>query len=57
MMIMAVTERTIKNIEMCIRDSYNTASVILQNTKMVKDFTAAVTGTNVAYEPIRQDSG
>ena len=29
---------------------YNTASVILQNTEMVKDFTAAVTGTNVAYE-------
>ena len=31
-------------------EGYNTASVILQNTKMVKDFTAAVTGTNVAYE-------
>ena len=31
-------------------DGYNTASVILQNTEMVKDFTAAVTGTNVAYE-------
>lgn len=31
-------------------EGYNTASVILQNTEMVKDFTAAVTGTNVAYE-------
>ena len=31
-------------------EGYNTASVILQNTDMVKDFTAAVTGTNVAYE-------
>lgn len=31
-------------------EGYNTASVILQNTKMVKDFTAAVTDTNVAYE-------
>lgn len=31
-------------------EGYNTVSVILQNTKMVKDFTAAVTGTNVAYE-------
>ena len=31
-------------------EGYNTASVILQNTKMVKDFTAAVTCTNVAYE-------
>lgn len=31
-------------------EGYNTASVILQNTKMVKDFTAVVTGTNVAYE-------
>ena len=31
-------------------EGYNTASVILQNTKMVKDLTAAVTGTNVAYE-------
>ena len=29
-------------------EGYNTASVILQNTEMVKDFTAAV--TNVAYE-------
>ncbi len=32
------------------REGFNTASVILQNTEMVKDFTAAVTGTNVAYE-------
>lgn len=31
-------------------EGYNTASVILQNTEMVKDFTAAVTDTNVAYE-------
>lgn len=31
-------------------EGYNTASVILQNTEMVKDFTVAVTGTNVAYE-------
>lgn len=31
-------------------EGYNTASVILQNTEMVKDFTAAVIGTNVAYE-------
>lgn len=31
-------------------EGYNTASVILQSTEMVKDFTAAVTGTNVAYE-------
>lgn len=31
-------------------EGYNTASVILQNTEMVKDYTAAVTGTNVAYE-------
>ena len=31
-------------------EGYNTASVILQNTEMVKDFTAAVTGTNVAYD-------
>ena len=31
-------------------EGYNTASVILQNTEMVKDFTATVTGTNVAYE-------
>lgn len=31
-------------------EGFNAASVILQNTKMVKDFTAAVTGTNVAYE-------
>ena len=31
-------------------EGYNTASVILQNTEMVKDFTAAVTGINVAYE-------
>lgn len=31
-------------------EGYNTASVILQNTEMVKDFTAAVTGSNVAYE-------
>ena len=31
-------------------EGYNTASVILQNTEMVKDFTAAVPGTNVAYE-------
>ena len=31
-------------------EGYNTASVILQNTEMVKDVTAAVTGTNVAYE-------
>lgn len=31
-------------------EGYNTASVILQNTEMVKNFTAAVTGTNVAYE-------
>lgn len=31
-------------------EGYNTASVILQNTEMVKDFTAAVTGTNVTYE-------
>lgn len=31
-------------------EGFNTASVILQNTEMVKDFTAAVTGTNVAYE-------
>lgn len=31
-------------------EGYNTASVILQNTEIVKDFTAAVTGTNVAYE-------
>lgn len=31
-------------------EGYNTASVILQNTEMVKDFTTAVTGTNVAYE-------
>lgn len=31
-------------------EGYNTASVILQNTEMVNDFTAAVTGTNVAYE-------
>ncbi|MCR6507670.1 phage tail tape measure protein [Bacteroides sp. KH569_7] len=31
-------------------EGYNTTSVILQNTEMVKDFTAAVTGTNVAYE-------
>lgn len=31
-------------------EGYNTASVILQNTEMVKDFTADVTGTNVAYE-------
>ena len=31
-------------------EGYNTASVILQNTEMVKDFTSAVTGTNVAYE-------
>lgn len=31
-------------------EGYNTASVILQNTEMAKDFTAAVTGTNVAYE-------
>ena len=31
-------------------EGYNTASVILQNTEMVKDFTAAVTGTNVGYE-------
>ena len=31
-------------------EGYNTASVILQNTEMVKDFPAAVTGTNVAYE-------
>lgn len=31
-------------------EGFNTASVILQNTEMVKIFTAAVTGTNVAYE-------
>ena len=31
-------------------EGYNTASVVLQNTEMVKDFTAAVTDTNVAYE-------
>ena len=31
-------------------EGFNVASVILQNTKMVKDFTAAVTGTNIAYE-------
>ena len=31
-------------------EGYKTGSVILQNTEMVKDFTAAVTGTNVAYE-------
>ena len=31
-------------------EGFNTASVILQNTEMVKDFTAAVTDTNVAYE-------
>ena len=31
-------------------EGYNTASVILQNTEMVKDFTVAVTGTKVAYE-------
>lgn len=37
-------------------EGYNTASVILQNTKMVKDFTAAVTGTNVAYEQVAINS-
>lgn len=31
-------------------EGFNTASVILQNTEMVKDFTKAVTDTNVAYE-------
>lgn len=31
-------------------EGYNTASVILQNTGMVKDFTAAVTGTSLATE-------
>lgn len=31
-------------------EGYNTASVILQNTEMVKQFTEAVTGTNIAYE-------
>ncbi|ADV44387.1 phage tail tape measure protein [Bacteroides helcogenes] len=31
-------------------EGYNTASVILQNTEMVKDYTKAVTDTNVAYE-------
>ncbi len=31
-------------------EGYNTASVILQNTEMVKDFTKAVTGTNTAIE-------
>lgn len=31
-------------------EGFNAASVILQNTEMVKDFTKAVTGTNVAYE-------
>lgn len=39
---------TIKN--MFGEEGFNAASVILQNTEMVKDFTAAVTGTNVAYE-------
>ena len=32
------------------REGFNAASVILQNTEMVKQFTAAVTGTNVAIE-------
>lgn len=31
-------------------EGFNAASVILQNTEMVNDFTKAVTGTNVAYE-------
>lgn len=31
-------------------EGFNTASVILQNTEMVKDFTVAVTGTNTAFE-------
>lgn len=31
-------------------EGFNAASVILQNTEMVKDFTKAVTDTNVAYE-------
>lgn len=31
-------------------EGYNVASVILNNTEMVKQFTEAVTGTNVAYE-------
>lgn len=31
-------------------EGFKTASVILQNTEMVKDFTKAVTDTNVAYE-------
>ena len=39
---------TIKN--MFGEEGFNAASVILQNTEMVKDYTAAVTGTNVAYE-------
>ena len=39
---------TIKN--MFGEEGFNAASVILQNTEMVKDFTAAITGTNVAYE-------
>ena len=31
-------------------EGYNSASVIIQNTDMVKQFTEAVTGTNIAYE-------
>lgn len=43
-----MTAAQIKN--MFGEEGYNAASVILQNTEMVKQYTEAVTGTNVAVE-------